>query len=322
MIAKLVKGTGFRGALDYDLGKDGASILTTNMAEKEPRELAREFGAIRNLRPNLKKVVCHASISLAPHEKLTDKEWCDVTQKYIQAMGFSDCQYIATKHTDTEHPHIHIVVNRVTMKGEVVSDSNDFRKQEKLMRELEKKYELQIVPNSKEVNSKALTKNEVEKALRTGELPIRMQLQNKVKVILNTNKNLNLFIKKLKENNIEVRLNRAKNGNIRGISFALNGITMKGSSLGKGYSWNGLQKGGLYEQNGKNKEFIDCERRGSRSGRNNNDGSPLGVAESAGATQNRKQHGVDQAFEKISKSNYGINPDSGKNNRRNKGFSR
>ncbi|SDL37390.1 Relaxase/Mobilisation nuclease domain-containing protein [Maridesulfovibrio ferrireducens] len=322
MIAKLVKGTGFRGALDYDLGKAGASILTTNMAGKEPRGLANEFGAIRNLRPNLKKVVCHASISLAPQESLTDKEWRDVTQKYIQAMGFSDCQYIATKHTDTEHPHIHIVVNRVTMRGEVVSDSNDFRKQEKLMRELEKKYELQIVPNSKEVNSKALTKNEVEKALRTGELPIRMQLQKKVKETLNTNKDLNLFIKSLKANNIEVRLNQAKNGNIRGISFALNGITMKGSSLGKGYSWNGLQKGGLYEQNGKNKELIDYERRGSRSGRNHNDGSPLGIVEPAGATQDREQHGVDQAFEKISKSNHGINSDSRKNHRRNKGFSR
>lgn len=308
--------------MDYDLGKAGASILTTNMAGKEPRGLANEFGAIRNLRPNLKKVVCHASISLAPQESLTDKEWRDVTQKYIQAMGFSDCQYIATKHTDTEHPHIHIVVNRVTMRGEVVSDSNDFRKQEKLMRELEKKYELQIVPNSKEVNSKALTKNEVEKALRTGELPIRMQLQKKVKETLNTNKDLNLFIKSLKANNIEVRLNQAKNGNIRGISFALNGITMKGSSLGKGYSWNGLQKGGLYEQNGKNKELIDYERRGSRSGRNHNDGSPLGIVEPAGATQDREQHGVDQAFEKISKSNHGINSDSRKNHRRNKGFSR
>ncbi|WP_419780575.1 relaxase/mobilization nuclease domain-containing protein [Maridesulfovibrio sp.] len=322
MIAKLVKGTGFRGALDYDLGKAGASILTTNMAEKEPRELAQEFGAIRNLRPNLKKVVCHASISLAPQESLTDKEWRDVTQDYIQAMGFSDCQYIATKHTDTEHPHIHIVVNRVTMQGEVVSDSNDFRKQEKLMRKLEKEYDLQAVANSKEVDSKALTKNEVEKALRTGELPIRMQLQNKVKEALNAYKNLNLFIKKLSTNNIEVRLNRAKNGNIRGISFALNGITMKGSSLGKSYSWNGLQQRGLYEQNEKNKEFIGCERRDSRSGRNHNDGSPLGIAEPAGATQNREQHGVDQAFERISKSNQGINSDSRKNNRRNKGFSR
>ncbi|WP_027720948.1 relaxase/mobilization nuclease domain-containing protein [Maridesulfovibrio zosterae] len=322
MIAKLVKGTGFRGALDYDLGKAGASILTTNMAEKEPRELAQEFGAIRNLRPNLKKVVCHASISLAPQESLTDKEWRDVTQKYIQAMGFSDCQYIATKHTDTEHPHIHIVVNRVTMKGDVVSDSNDFRKQEKLMRQLENEYDLQAVTNSKEVNSKALTKNEVEKALRTGELPIRMQLQNKVKEALKAYKNLNLFIKILSANNIEVRLNRAKNGNIRGISFALNGITMKGSSLGKGYSWNGLQNRGLYEQNEKNKEFIDCERRDYRSRRNHNDGSPLGVAESAGATQNREQHGVDQAFERISKSNQGINSDSRKNNRRNKEFSR
>ena len=53
MIAKSVKGKGFRGALDYDLGKEAGRLLDTNMAGQTPRQLSAEFGSIRKLRPNL-----------------------------------------------------------------------------------------------------------------------------------------------------------------------------------------------------------------------------------------------------------------------------
>ena len=46
MIAKAVKGKGFRGALDYDLHKEDGRILDTNMAGETLRELAAEFGKI------------------------------------------------------------------------------------------------------------------------------------------------------------------------------------------------------------------------------------------------------------------------------------
>ena len=68
MIAKAVKGRGFRGALAYDLGKDDGRILDTNMAGESIRELSAEFGAIRKLRPNLERAVLHVSLSAAPGE--------------------------------------------------------------------------------------------------------------------------------------------------------------------------------------------------------------------------------------------------------------
>ena len=57
MIAKLAKGRGFRGALEYDLEREKGILLDTNMAGENPRELAQEFGAIRELRPGLGKAV-------------------------------------------------------------------------------------------------------------------------------------------------------------------------------------------------------------------------------------------------------------------------
>ena len=76
MIAKLIKGKSFRGALEYDLKQGKGLLLETNMAGQTPKELAKEFGIIRALRPTLGKAVCHVSLSIHPTEHLTDEQWC------------------------------------------------------------------------------------------------------------------------------------------------------------------------------------------------------------------------------------------------------
>ena len=103
MIAKAVKGSGFRGALEYDLSKDGGYLLNTNMAGQTPRELAAEFGEIRKLRPNLGKAVLHVSLSAAPGEKLTDAQWQEIGHRYLDGMGLDKNQFVITRHTDEEY---------------------------------------------------------------------------------------------------------------------------------------------------------------------------------------------------------------------------
>ena len=53
MIAKMRKGCGFRGALAYDLQSEKGHVIDSNMEGKTVRELAAEFGQIRQLRPTL-----------------------------------------------------------------------------------------------------------------------------------------------------------------------------------------------------------------------------------------------------------------------------
>jgi hypothetical protein len=78
MIAKAIKGKGFRGALEYDLKKEQGRIIDTNMDGRGPRALAAEFGEIRKLRPNLGKAVLHVSLAASPGEHLTDAQWVKV----------------------------------------------------------------------------------------------------------------------------------------------------------------------------------------------------------------------------------------------------
>jgi hypothetical protein len=52
---------------------------------------------------------------------------------------------VAVLHKDTEHPHIHIVANRIGYDGKTLSDSHNYQKIAKLCRKLELKHELKQV---------------------------------------------------------------------------------------------------------------------------------------------------------------------------------
>lgn len=245
MIAKLIKGKGFRGAVEYDLQPGKSVMLETNMAGSTPRALASEFGAVRAMRPRLSKVVCHVSLSIHPEERLTDDQWREAAHAWMQGMGFVNNQYIISRHTDAEHPHIHILVNRVTLDGQVVSDAHDYKRQEPIMRGLERQFGLRMVAPSQEVGRASLSKGELEHSLRTGEASARMRLQDAVDTALGHGCQMDMFRDRLALVGVEVRLNTASTGFVSGISFALDGVAFKGSKLGKGYAWNSLQQRGL-----------------------------------------------------------------------------
>src|SRR5690606_20911842 len=162
-------------------------------------------------------------------------------------MGFDDNQYIIYKHTDQDHSHIHIVANRVKFSGDVVSDSHDYKRSEAIVRKLELKYNLTLLKESKESN--VLSKGEIEKCLRTGEAPERLELQRIINEIIKHNLSIFEFEKKLKEKKVNIKLNASLEGKISGISFEYKGKTYKGSQLNRNHlSWNKL-KIKLYEQN-------------------------------------------------------------------------
>lgn len=250
MIAKAVKGRGFRGALAYDLSKDEGRILDTNMAGEGERELASEFGSIRKLRPNLEKAVLHVSLSAAPGENLSDAQWQAIGRKYLQGMDLGDNQYLITRHTDTEHEHIHILANRITHAGQVVSDSQDYQRQEVLMRAIERDFGLQQLAPSRESQRRAPTRGEIEKQIRTQDVSTRVQLQQLADVAVARSSSYTEYRDHLEAAGVElVPILQMDGAKLSGLMYRLDNVTMKGSDLGKGYSPAGLAKRGVsYEQ--------------------------------------------------------------------------
>lgn len=261
MIAKAIKGKGFRGALDYDLGKEQGRLIDTNMEGQTPRALAKEFSEIRKLRPTLGKAVLHVSLSAAPDERLSDATWTDIGQRYLAGMGLTGNQYVITRHEDTEHEHIHLVVNRIGFDGKVVSDSHDYRRQEALMREIERDYQLQPVEASRDVIKRPATRGEIEEGLRTGVASTKQRLQHLCDAALRGCGSYTEYAERLEAAGVElVPVTQLGDTKLSGLSYVLDGVMMKGSDLGKGYSPAGLSKRGVSYEQGRDIAAVSRQR--------------------------------------------------------------
>ena len=110
-----------------------------------------------------------------------------------------------------------------------------------------------------------------------------MVLQKMVDTALKDAPALAEFSARLKAAGVRVIPNQASTGRISDISFQYDGITMKGGDLGRGYTWAGLQKRGLYEQirpNGRDEGRSNTQAGSSHAGLAG-DGAPIDADRSA-----------------------------------------
>ena len=237
MIAKQIKGKDFYGVLSYNqkkVDRGEGSIIDSNITMGSVVQQTKEFNIVRQLRPNFAKAVYHVSLNLPYQDKLNDEDFGKLGRDYLEGMGFNDNQYVIYFHIDQEHSHIHLVANRIKYSGDLVSDSQDYKRSEALVRKLEKKYNLTELIQKEESN--VLSKGEIERCLRTGNLPERLELQNLIFEILNQNVTLEQFQKKLKQKGIKLKLNQGANGTISGVSFEYKNIAYKGSKVHRSLS--------------------------------------------------------------------------------------
>ncbi len=245
MIGKQVKGKGFRGVLNYVLNPEKGVLIGGNMDGLTARELAREFAESRKLNPELKRPVYHVSLSLPPGERMSDCEWKQVADNYLESMGFKLSQCIVARHHDKDHDHIHIIASRIGLDGKTVSDSQDYKRSEETIRKIEREHGLSVVISSRKVERRGLTTGELRLALKTQQPTIKMRLQEILDQETTHSSTMSIFANNLGRRGVKVIPNMAANGRISGISFELNGEIMKGSDLGRGYTFSGLQKRGI-----------------------------------------------------------------------------
>jgi hypothetical protein len=252
MTADQVKGKGFKGALSYNLSKvqkGVAEVLASTFSRDDNAQaILREVNLVRMQRPNLAKYFYHTSLNFPVHEDLPDEKMKSIAGDYLEAMGFGDNQHIIFRHYDADHPHLHILVNRIGYDGSLVSDSNDYKRSEQALRQLEKQYGLTEVISSKEAKERAMTKSELEMMKRTDEPSSKLKLQVLVKEVMDGKPDIESFIKKLEAKGVNVLFNRASTGFVSGISYGYEGLQFKGAHLGNAYKWQAIKTGTGYEQ--------------------------------------------------------------------------
>jgi hypothetical protein len=264
MIGKQIKGTGFQGCLNYVLGKKDAALIGGTMCGQTPEELAAEFAIARQLRPNLKVAVFHASLSVASTEKLensekNDQRWLTIAANYMKAMNFDNSQYAVVKHSDTDHDHVHIVASRIRLDGGVVDDSWDYYRSQETIRQLEHNYNLETVIPSWETDKRAPTTGEHRQLKSKGDKSVRVQLQDLIDEVTQDNPSMPEFVERLQQQGVEVQVGLTRNGFSKGISYNLDGVALSGTQLGKAYTFSGLQKHrGVSYDKGRDNALIEA----------------------------------------------------------------
>lgn len=253
MIAKIIKGTNFSGVLSYMLNKrEGkVKVLQANGVRSSfPYDIAHDFNLQASMRPSIQKPVCHTILSFSAHdtERLTDDVMVKIANEYIEKMGYGDTQSLIVRHSDRQHPHLHICINRIGNKGKTISDCNEKYRSTKICRELTERYGLTIGEGKQEVN---------RPRLRGGD-KLRYEIFDAIKAILPQSQNWKDFVAGLEQQDITTRFKTKGNTNVvQGIIFEKDGCSFSGSKIDRSCSFSRLNA--EIEQNSHIQEKIHLQ---------------------------------------------------------------
>ena len=254
MIAKIVKGRSFKGVVNYILDKaKQAELLTAVGVRYKSREsIIRSFVTQTALNPKVPKAVGHISLGFSTQDmdKLTNATMVQIANEYMTKMRITNTQYIIGRHHDREHPHIHIIFNRIDNNGKTISDKNDRYRSETICKELTEKYGLYFAQGKENVKTHRLkepdkTKYEIYDALKTAVQQCKNW--NELKKELQTQRITTVF--KYKGNTNEVQ----------GVMFEKNGYKSNGSKIDRQFSYSKIDF--LLKQNSKTQDFHTQQER-------------------------------------------------------------
>ena len=226
MIGKLKKGSSFAGCIRYVTGKDEAKILASDgVLLGTNAEMTQSFELQRQLNPRIKKPVGHIALSFKPEDKarLTDEFMAKIALEYMQMMGIKNTQFIIVRHHNTDNPHCHIVYNRINNEGKLISDRNDYRRNEQVTKALKSKYRLTYGTDKSNTNTCKLRNAERAK----------YEIHNAIKDALKVADNWQKFKSELEKRGVHLELvyKDKERTKVQGIRFCKDGYSFKGTQI-------------------------------------------------------------------------------------------
>jgi hypothetical protein len=235
MIGKTSIGTSFGGCVAYQYEKVekgiGEVLLSQGVRDYNREEMTADFNAQRKMNPNLGQAVWHTSISFKPEEaaRLDSEKMKAIAQDWLKGMNLDQTQYAVIRHTDTDHPHFHIIANRVANDGQTISDSHNYARSQKLLRQLELKHGLSVVQKLKQEQRLSLA--HVPEPDRT-----RIGLRDEIRSLVASTSSLEELRQAAQAKQIKMEIGTNQAGQPVGVRFEQNGYRFKGSELDRGLS--------------------------------------------------------------------------------------
>lgn len=231
-MAKITKGSSFKGVVKYitDEKKETQILDADGLRLKNLSSVIDSFVTQAGMNSRVSKPVGHISLDFSAQDKerLSNRLMVQIARDYMIRMGITDTQYIIARHFDKQHPHIHLVFNRVDNNGKTISDSNDLYRSERICKELTEKYGLYFATGKENVKEHRLKEPDKTK----------YEIYNALKTSVPECQNWKQLIRELKRLGIETEFKTKGNtGEKEGVRFEKNGYQFNGSKVDRMFSY-------------------------------------------------------------------------------------
>lgn len=249
MMAKITKGSDFKGVVDYILDKDkGTQIVASDGLFMENKDtIAMSFNVQWQMNNKVSKPVGHIALSFSKEDetRLTNRVMAGIALEYMERMGIRDTQFFIARHFDKEHPHVHIAFNRIDNNGNTISDRNERLRSTRICKELTRKYGLHMANGKDNVKRERLKEPD-----RT-----KYELYDILKKEVGRCGNWNVLAANLKRQGVEVHFKyRGQTDEIQGVVFTKNGYHFNGSKVDRRFSYSKID---ATLQCNRRKEYMD-----------------------------------------------------------------
>lgn len=232
MIAKIVKGSGFREVTGYiiDSKKDARIIAHAGLFIEDVDTITKAFEAQAGMNPKVSRPVGHIALGFSKEDesRLTSRIMAGIALEYMGRMGIRNTQFFIARHFDKEHPHIHIAYNRIDNDGRTISDKNERIRSTRICKELTKKYNLYFANGKERVKQHRLKEPDKTK----------YGLYSILKSEVSRCGNWNILAANLKKQGVEIQFKyKGKSDEVQGIVFTMNGYSFSGSKIDRRFSF-------------------------------------------------------------------------------------
>lgn len=213
---------------DKELGP-AIELDRNGIVSEDPSGILQEFRLMQEANQKCDKNTISIVISPSDERAFSNEELRDIGKHHLEKLGLSDHQYLMTKHGSTDHPHIHILANRIDEKGKALNDSHISLKSQTISENLSKELGL-------------YTAKDWQKVRHMEQLPIKKEIENSHQYALQHSKNYTEYKDFMRGKGIDVIDTINKQGQLKGfkIKHLESGLDFKASEIKKGFGMKDL----------------------------------------------------------------------------------
>ncbi len=226
-------------AIEYALreSKKGYLVMSNLVQNQTAGAIYKEFLQLQECNTRCKNKFIRIEIGIAPadEKRLGHDDLTRICTEFSKRFGFENHQWIACTHQDTDHLHMHMIVNRIGIDRSVYDTSFISKRAGKIAEEISRELGLTI---ANQVKRQSKYRPEVSSFERI--LARTMINTTAGEVLASHPRSLEEFTSMMKKQGIEVQEAVNKKGNTCGLRFIGYDQTFKASQIGKEFGYRTL----------------------------------------------------------------------------------